>query len=85
MCIRDRVISVTVSDGELKECRVVVPNDQLSLAIGNRGQNAKLAAKLTGYKIDIKPEFEIPIKGLDRYDSSRQDDDMVLTDDSAEQ
>ena len=80
-----KVISVTVSDGELKECRVVVPNDQLSLAIGNRGQNAKLAAKLTGYKIDIKPEFEIPIKGLDRYDSPRQDDDMVLTDDSAEQ
>ena len=74
-----KVISVTVSDGELKECRVVVPNDQLSLAIGNRGQNAKLAAKLTGYKIDIKPEFEIPIKGLDRYDSPRQDDDMVLT------
>lgn len=38
-----------------KACRVVVPNDQLSLAIGNKGQNAKLAAKLTGYKIDIVP------------------------------
>ncbi len=60
-----KVLSVTVSEGELRECRVVVPNDQLSLAIGNRGQNAKLAAKLTGYKIDIKPEFEIPIKGLE--------------------
>lgn len=60
-----KVLSVTVSDGEAKECRVIVPNDQLSLAIGNRGQNAKLAAKLTGYKIDIKPEFEIPIKGLE--------------------
>mgnify|MGYP002508603782 FL=1 len=35
--------------------RVVVPDDQLSLAIGKEGQNARLAAKLTGYKIDIKP------------------------------
>lgn len=60
-----KVLSVTVSEGEAKECRVIVPNDQLSLAIGNRGQNAKLAAKLTGYKIDIKPEFEIPIKGIE--------------------
>lgn len=57
-----KVLSVDVAEGETKECRVIVPNDQLSLAIGNRGQNAKLAAKLTGYKIDIKPEFEIPEK-----------------------
>ncbi|MGN8875176.1 transcription termination factor NusA [Pseudoflavonifractor sp. HCP28S3_F10] len=49
------VISVTtLEDG--KSCRVVVPDDQLSLAIGKEGQNARLAAKLTGYKIDIKPE-----------------------------
>ena len=60
-----KVLKVDVAEGESKECTVVVPNDQLSLAIGNRGQNAKLAAKLTGYKIDIKPEFEIPIKGLE--------------------
>ena len=38
-----------------KSCRVVVPDDQLSLAIGKEGQNARLAAKLTGFKIDIKP------------------------------
>ena len=51
------VISVTMlEDG--KSCRVIVPNDQLSLAIGKEGQNARLAAKLTGYKIDIKPESE---------------------------
>ena len=37
-----------------KNCRVVVPDDQLSLAIGKEGQNARLAARLTGYKIDIK-------------------------------
>ena len=48
------VISVTTLD-EGKSCRVVVPDDQLSLAIGKEGQNARLAAKLTGYKIDIKP------------------------------
>ena len=40
---------------DCKSCRVVVPDDQLSLAIGKEGQNARLAAKLTGYKIDIKP------------------------------
>ncbi len=47
------VVSVTMFDE--KNCRVVVPDDQLSLAIGKEGQNARLAAKLTGYKIDIKP------------------------------
>ena len=47
------VISVqTLENG--KNCRVAVPDDQLSLAIGKEGQNARLAAKLTGYKIDIK-------------------------------
>ena len=48
------VLSVTV-DETGKSCRVVVPDDQLSLAIGKEGQNARLAAKLTGWKIDIKP------------------------------
>ena len=48
------VVSVTVLPGALKACRVVVPDDQLSLAIGKEGQNARLAARLTGYKIDIK-------------------------------
>ena len=57
-----KVVSVNIPDPELKECNVTVPNDQLSLAIGNRGQNAKLAAKLTGYKIDIKPELDISLK-----------------------
>jgi N utilization substance protein A len=47
------VVSVTPLD-EGKSCRVIVPDDQLSLAIGKEGQNARLAAKLTGYKIDIK-------------------------------
>lgn len=52
------VISVTVISEEERSCRVIVPNNQLSLAIGNKGQNARLAAKLTGWKIDINPETE---------------------------
>ena len=50
-----KVISVT-DDEEDKTARVIVPENQLSLAIGKEGQNARLAAKLTGYKIDIKQE-----------------------------
>lgn len=53
------VISVAFSDENSKACVVVVPDTQLSLAIGNKGQNAKLAAKLTGYKIDIKSESDM--------------------------
>ena len=49
------VVNVQLSY-EGKMCRVVVPDDQLSLAIGKEGQNARLAARLTGYKIDIKPQ-----------------------------
>ena len=49
------VVEVIVAP-EGKSCRVIVPDDQLSLAIGKEGQNARLAARLTGYKIDIKPE-----------------------------
>ena len=48
------VLDVWLAD-EGKGCRVIVPDDQLSLAIGKEGQNARLAARLTGYKIDIKP------------------------------
>lgn len=53
------VLSVTILSEEDRTCTIVVPNNQLSLAIGNKGQNAKLAAKLTGYKIGIKPEFDV--------------------------
>ena len=48
------VLEVRLAPGG-KACRVIVPDDQLSLAIGKEGQNARLAARLTGYKIDIKP------------------------------
>ena len=49
------VLDVWMAD-DGKGCRVIVPDDQLSLAIGKEGQNARLAARLTGYKIGIKPE-----------------------------
>ncbi|RGX57126.1 transcription termination/antitermination protein NusA [Anaerotruncus sp. AF02-27] len=50
------VLSVEIESENPKACKVTVPDHQLSLAIGNKGQNARLAAKLTGWKIDIKPE-----------------------------
>ncbi len=50
-----KVLKVIVDDGE-KMTKVIVPDHQLSLAIGKKGQNARLAAKLTGWKIDIKNE-----------------------------
>ena len=53
------VLSVTLIAGQ-KACQVIVPDNQLSLAIGKEGQNARLAARLTGYKIDIKPESQAP-------------------------
>ena len=51
-----RVISVTVVDETTRAARVVVPDFQLSLAIGKEGQNARLAAKLTGWRIDIRSD-----------------------------
>lgn len=51
-----KVLSVVIESEDPKSCRVTVPDGQLSLAIGNKGQNVRLAAKLTGWKIDIHPE-----------------------------
>lgn len=52
----DVISAETLADG--KSCRIIVPDDQLSLAIGKEGQNARLAAKLTGCKIDIAPQSQ---------------------------
>ncbi len=51
-----KVSSVTVTDAAAKSARVIVPDYQLSLAIGREGQNARLAARLTGWRIDIRPD-----------------------------
>ena len=66
-----KVISVSV-DEEEKSARVIVPDYQLSLAIGKEGQNARLAARLTGYKIDIKSETQA--RELWGYDDEYYDD-----------
>ena len=50
------VCKVEIVDEETKSCKATVPDGQLSLAIGNKGQNARLAARLTGWRIDIRPE-----------------------------
>ena len=71
------VVDVWMAD-EGKACRVIVPDDQLSLAIGKEGQNARLAARLTGYKIDIKPESY--------HDEDLPDEDEVeILDEDAEE
>jgi transcription termination/antitermination protein NusA len=53
-----RVSSVQIVDAEARSARVIVPDYQLSLAIGKEGQNARLAARLTGWKIDIRPDTD---------------------------
>ena len=62
------VINATMQ-ADNKSCRVIVPDDQLSLAIGKEGQNARLAAKLTGCKIDIGPESQANL--------AQDDDDLI--------
>lgn len=68
------VIAVQFNGDNEHTCTVIVPDYQLSLAIGKKGQNARLAAKLTGYKIDIKPESEVEF--VDEDDS--QDEGAVV-------
>ena len=51
-----KVVGVEIEDEQAKSCHATVPDAQLSLAIGNKGQNVRLAARLTGWKIDIRPE-----------------------------
>jgi N utilization substance protein A len=58
-----QVVSVEVLSGEARSARVVVPDFHLSLAIGKEGQNARLAARLTGWRIDIRSDEEDPAAG----------------------
>ena len=76
-----KVVAVTVNEEE-KSARVIVPDYQLSLAIGKEGQNARLAARLTGYKIDIKSETQAreaamrEMEYADEYEDEYVDEDM---------
>ena len=72
-----QVVSVTVDEGE-KASSVVVPDYQLSLAIGKAGQNARLAAKLTNWKIDIKSESQAA--ALASEESSSADEEVEQED-----
>ncbi|MDE0683509.1 MAG: transcription termination factor NusA, partial [Candidatus Poribacteria bacterium] len=64
-------------DDENKSARVIVPDDQLSLAIGQRGQNARLAARLTGWKVDIKGESEATVSINELFKPEEPDPDKV--------
>lgn len=77
-----KVISV-IADAEEKTAKVVVPDYQLSLAIGKEGQNARLAARLTGFKIDIKSESQAREAG-DAMDYETDYDDIDMEDISDE-
>lgn len=79
------VVDVILSKEEgVRECRAIVPDNQLSLAIGNRGQNAKLAAGLTGYKIDIISESaakEMPAEETEKAEEIEKTDaeqDLII-------
>ncbi|MCD7736596.1 MAG: transcription termination factor NusA [Lachnospiraceae bacterium] len=84
-----KVISV-IADGDEKVAKVVVPDYQLSLAIGKEGQNARLAARLTGFKIDIKNETQARESGdlleyeEDYYEEEYYDEDGYYEDEYAE-
>lgn len=71
-----KVVSVSVWEEE-KSSYVIVPDYQLSLAIGKAGQNARLAAKLTNWKIDIKSETQANEEGFGEIDSADLDDDIL--------
>ena len=75
-----KVISV-IADAEEKSAKVIVPDYQLSLAIGKEGQNARLAARLTGFKIDIKSETQARESGDFMDYESEYDDDGYYEDD----
>ena len=76
-----KVLSVFISE-ELKACRVIVPDHQLSLAIGKEGQNARLAAKLTGWKIDIKSQSQTEeMLGDDSFQQDEPDSELAGYDD----
>jgi N utilization substance protein A len=77
-------------DPDERTAKVVVPDYQLSLAIGKEGQNARLAARLTGYKIDIKSETQARESGdlleyeSDYYDDEEYDEDEYSEDEYSE-
>ncbi|KRM57218.1 transcription termination factor NusA [Secundilactobacillus malefermentans] len=78
------VVDVIFDENNERACTVIVPDYQLSLAIGKRGQNARLAAKLTGFKIDIKSETEAEGLFSDRQTSEASEEPTPEDNESAE-
>ena len=75
-----KVVMIYLYEDE-KVASVVVPDNQLSLAIGRQGQNARLAAKLTGWKIDIKSQSQIMEEEMNKEDSDEDAEDDFVTED----
>ncbi len=75
------VTQVVINDPAVRACKAIVPDNQLSLAIGNKGQNAWLAAKLTGFKIDIKAESKVTPEDLEviEYPEIEEEPEAVQT------
>ena len=78
------VTSVEIIDESARSCRVTVPASQLSLAIGNKGQNARLAARLTGWKIDIRSDEEMRAEAEQIADESDEEDEVLFEDEVPE-
>lgn len=80
-----QVIAVQFNDEDNdRSCTVIVPDYQLSLAIGKKGQNARLAAKLTGYKIDIKAESEVEFVDDDELEAEDEEVETPTAQDAGE-
>ena len=77
------VLQVIVRPGT-KDCTVVVPDNQLSLAIGKEGQNARLAARLTGYKIDILSQTGFAERGVEEPEEPAEQEEEFLVEDEPE-
>ena len=72
---QDHVDLINEIDEDLKSARVVVKDSQLSLAIGKEGQNARLAAKLTGYKIDIEGLGDSPQEDIEETEEAKNEEE----------
>lgn len=75
------VLRVVINDPKVRACKAIVPDNQLSLAIGNKGQNALLAAKLTGFKIDIKAESKVTPEDLEVIEYPPEEEEPELSED----
>ena len=77
------VLRVVINDPHVRACKAIVPDNQLSLAIGNKGQNALLAAKLTGFKIDIKAESKVTPEDLEVIEYPEEEEQAESTENTA--